>query len=352
MKIAMFVPPWIKLPPAGYGGIEVVVSLLTEGLTARGHDVTLFTVGQTETSARLFSVYEEEQRPNLDAPPSDFLHVAATHSLASYLEIREGSFDFVHDHSWGEGLLSAAFLNIPTVHTLHSPLGPSQQRLYGLLKGRQSITFVTISDHQQKSLPGLNYGATVYNGVRLERYPYREEKDDYLFYLGRFNPEKAPHLACEVAKRLGKRLVLAGKVQEEEEHAYFDEFVGPYLGKDIEYVGELGHWSDEKMELLSKAEAYVYPIQWDEPFGITMAEAQACGTPVLTFRRGAAPEVVQHTVTGFVVDTLEELTEAVSRVHEIDPRRCREWVSEQFTADTMVDGYERVYQAVLERDSG
>ena len=187
----------------------------------------------------------------------------------------------------------------------------------------------------------------MYNGIRLEKYPYTVNKDDFFFYLGRFNPEKAPHLACEVAKKLGKKLVDAGKVHEEEERSYFDEFIKPYLGPDIEYVGELGHWSEEKMHLLSRARAYLYPIQWEEPFGITMTEAQACGTPVVTFRRGAAPEVVKHGTTGFVAGTLDEFTEAVERVHELDPMACLGRVSEMFTAETMVDGYEHIYKKTL-----
>jgi len=165
--------------------------------------------------------------------------------------------------------------------------------------------------------------------------------------MGRFNEEKAPHLACEVAEKLGKKLILAGKVHEEAEHRYFAQYVKPHLGDNISYIGELGHWSTEKMRLFSRARGYLYPIQWDEPFGITMAEAMACGTPVVTFKRGAAPEVVEHKITGFVAETIEEFIDSVERVNEISSRACRDRVEHMFSTGAMVDNYERVYMKAL-----
>jgi len=163
----------------------------------------------------------------------------------------------------------------------------------------------------------------------------------------RFNPEKAPHLACEVAKKLGKKLILAGKVHEKAEKNYFEQYIKPYLGDDIVYIGELGHWSEEKMRLFSRGKGYLYPIQWEEPFGITMVEAMACGTPVITFKKGSAPEVVAHEVTGFVVETIDEFIEAAKQVDAINPQKCRERVEEMFTSQVMVDNYERLYLKTL-----
>lgn len=347
MRVAMVAPPWFKIPPEGYGGIEVVVHILAEGLIDRGHEVSLCTVGSSSTRVVKQAIFADEMKSYLDAPPSSFLNIALTHSLACYQAIAEVGIDIIHDHTWKEGLLAASFIDVPVVHTVHGPFDEENERFYKLFQGYDRIHFVTISDYQQQCLPGLNYAGTVYNGILLDKYPYAEDKEDFFFYIGRFNEEKAPHLACEVAKELGTRLILAGKVHEEEEREYFDRHIIPYLSTDIQFVGELGHWSEEKMRLFSRAKGYLYPIQWDEPFGITMVEAMGCGTPVVTFKRGAAPEIVAHEATGFVVETMDEFVEAVRRVGEISPRKCRDRVKRLFRAQTMVEGYERLYRSVL-----
>ncbi len=347
MKIAMVAPPWFKIPPEGYGGIEVVIYLLVEGLIDNGHEVSLCTVAESSTRASILKVFDDEMKDYLDAPPSSFLNIVLTHSLACYMQMGRGDYDIIHDHTWKEGLLAAAVIDTPVVHTVHGPFDEENERFYRLFRHHKGIHFVTISDFHQSCLPGLNYAGTVYNGILFDRYPYSEEKEDFFFYIGRFNEEKAPHLACEVAKQLGAKLVLAGKVHEEEERSYFDQYIMPYLSSDIQFIGELGHWSKDKMRLFSKAKGYLYPIRWQEPFGITMAEAMACGTPVVTFKRGAAPEIVEHGVTGFVVETMDEFIEAAQHVGEIEPQKCRERVERMFTAQTMVEGYERVYKRVL-----
>ena len=351
MKIAMIVPPWIKLPPKGYGGIEVVVSLLTDRLVEKGHSVTLFSVGTTKTKGNLFSVFDDELIHYLNKPTSNFLNAAATHTLTSYMEIEKGGYDIIHDHTWKEGLLCAQFIDIPVVHTLHSPIDGENKEFYKIFADYRSenIHFVTISDFQQKCLPGLNYARTVYNGLLFDKYPYSEQKEDYFFFIGRFNPDKAPHLACEIAKKLDLKLILAGKVNEKDEQEYFKKYIEPYLSNKIKFIGEVDHWSKEKMDLFSKGKGYLYPIQWDEPFGITMAEAMACGTPVLTLKRGAAPEVVEHGVTGFVEDNLDDLVESIKLIDTIDPKKCRDRVKNMFTADVMVDSYEEVYKSIVKQ---
>ncbi|TKJ28158.1 MAG: glycosyltransferase [Chloroflexi bacterium B3_Chlor] len=347
MRVAMVAPPWFKIPPEGYGGIEVIIHLLVEGLIDKGHEVSLCTISASSSRASIHRIFDDEMKSYLDAPPSSFLNIALTHSLACYKEIPREGADIIHDHTWKEGLLAAAFIDIPVVHTVHGPFDEENERFYRLFKGSERMHFVTISDFHQACLPGLNYAGTVYNGILFDKYPFSEDKEDFFFYIGRFNEEKAPHLACEVAKELGARLILAGKVHEEEERSYFDRRIIPYLSSDIQFIGELGHWSKEKMHLFSRAKGYLYPIQWEEPFGITMVEAMACGTPVVTFKRGAAPEIVAHEVTGFVVETMDEFIEAVKQVGEIDAQKCRERAESMFTARTMVDGYERVYKRVL-----
>lgn len=350
MKIAMVLPPWFKVPPEGYGGIEIIVSLLADGLVGKGHEVTLCTVASSSTKARIFNVFNEEMKSYLDGSPSSFMNIALTHVLASYIELAKGDYDIIHDHTWQEGLSCAAFIDTPIIHTLHSPLDEESIRFYSLFKDYPGIYFVTISNYQQTCLPGLNYVATVYNGIDLPRYPYSEEKEDFFFYMGRFNEAKAPHIACEVAEKLGKKLILAGKVYEKAQRSYFDQYIKPHLSNDISYVGELGHWSEEKMRLFSGAGGYLYPIQWDEPFGISIVEAMACGTPAVIFKKGAAPEVIDHGITGFVVETMEEFIDAAKHIDEISPEACRDRVENMFSARRMVDNYERVYRNILGRE--
>ena len=264
MKIAMVVPPWFKIPPEGYGGIEVLISILCDGLADKGHSVTLYSIGTSKTAAELVSFYDKEMFGYLNRPPSNFLNILSTHALKSYIDISEKDFDIIHDHTWKEGLLSARFLDIPVVHTLHSPVDQENREFYEIFvkKPYPKIHFVTISDFQQRCLPGLNYAGTVYNSILFDRYPYLEKKEDFFFYIGRFNPEKAPHLACEVAKRLGLKLVLAGKVHEDAEKAYFNSKINPYLNDKIRFIGEVGHWSKEKMagDKLSQLKALI--LRW------------------------------------------------------------------------------------------
>lgn len=350
MKIAMVAPPWERIPPEGYGGIEVIAGLLADGLVGKGHEVTLFTVSNSSTKARMFSVFDGEMESYLGGPPQSLLIIALTHTLASYMEISKGGYDIIHDHTWKEGLSSAAFIDTPIIHTVHGLLNEETIRFYSLFKDYPGTYFVTTSNYQQTRLPGLNYAATVYNGIDFPKYPYSEEKEDFLFYMGRFNRDKAPHLACEAAKKLGKKLILAGIAVDEAERSYFDQYIKPCLSDDIVYVGELGHWSEEKMRLLSRARGYLHPIQWDEPFGIAMVEAMACGTPVVTFKRGSTPEVIAHGITGFVVETMEEFIDAIEHIDKISPQACRERAENMFTARGMVDNYERVYTKVLSRE--
>jgi glycosyltransferase involved in cell wall biosynthesis len=281
----------------------------------------------------------------LDGPPSSFLNIAITHSLASYLEISKGDYDLIHDHTWKEGLSCASFISTPIVHTIHGPFDEENKRFYSLFKRSKKIGFVTISNFQQACFPWLNYLATVYNAIDTSKYPYSKEKEDFFLYLGRFNSEKAPHLACKAVKKLGGKLILAGKINEQAEKDYFNGSVKSYLNKDIRYLGEVSE--RKKMGLLSKAKGYLFSIQWDEPFGITLIEAMACGTPVITFKRGATPEIVEHEVTGYVVKGMDEFIRAMKRIDEINPKRCRERIEKLFSLKSMINGYERAYTKIL-----
>jgi len=347
LKIAIVVPPWVRVPPEGYGGIELVVGLLADGLVKKGHEVTLYTVGSSRSKAGVKFFFEHPMFQASCGDVSSFLNVAVTHSLWAYMDIEREGYDVVHDNTWKEGLACARFISTPVVHTIHGNFNWENRKFYGMFVGDGHVGFVTVSRFLMESFPGLNYLGVVYNAVDVSRYPFREEKEDYYVYVGRFNEEKAPHIACKVASELGVKLYLAGKVREEREKEYFNAHVKPYLNDNIKYLGEVSE--EEKLRLLSHAKAYLFPIQWDEPFGITMIEALACGTPVVTFRRGSAPEVVEHCRTGFVVDTVEEFAAVLSEVEAINPRKCRERVEETFSVERMVDGYEKAYREMARK---
>ncbi|MHC1575514.1 MAG: glycosyltransferase family 4 protein [Candidatus Methanogasteraceae archaeon] len=347
MKIAIVVPPWIQVPPSRYGGIESIVALLADGLVGRGCDVTLFTVKESGTSADCHHVFDCGQYDILSKSPSECLNTAVTHSLGAYIEImRQGDFDIVHDNTWKEGLASAFFIDIPVVHTIHGPIDDTNRRFYSLFTGAKNIHFVTISKFQQKALPNLNYAGNVYNAIEVGKYPYSTEKEDYLLYVGRFNLEKAPHIACKVAEELEMRLILAGKASEPHEWKYFNRYIKPHLSDTIRYVGEVS--DAHKKELFRDATAFIYPIQWDEPFGIVIIEAMACGTPVVTYRRGAAPELVRDGVNGYLADDFDHFLDCVGMVHKIKHSRCRKWVETHFSADAMITSYENIYKKILE----
>ena len=343
MRIAVIAPPWYSVPPSGYGGIEWVVSLLADGLTDRGHEVTLFAPPGSETDARLVSPLHEE-------PPSDAIGdpwYEASHVVSVYEHGDE--FDILHDHTGPVGVSVGAMSDCPTVHTLHGPFTDQTSMLYRRIARRH--WFVAISESQKSMAPqNLRWAGVVYNGIPTDRYPFREDKDDFLFFLGRADEEKAPHLAIEAARLAGRRLVMCVTTKNERERSYWAANVEPILGDDVEVHGECTH--DQKADLLARAAALVFPIQWDEPFGLVMTEANACGTPVVAWRNGSVPEVVADGETGFIVSSVEEMAAAIDRVGDLDPHAMRARVKERFSAEAMVAGYERVYQRVLASDDG
>jgi glycosyltransferase involved in cell wall biosynthesis len=339
LRIGMLAPPWFELPPDGYGGIEAIVYSLVQGLVARGHDVTLISAGEDRTEARSQQTYEE--------PPSERLGQAlpeVVHAAVASRQLEDLHLDVVHDHSLA-GPLTSSERRAPTVVTTHGPVEDELRVLYGSFG--EDTSLVAISEFQRELAPELPWVATVHNAIPVDEYPMRADKEDFCLFLGRVNPEKAPDLAIEVARRAGRPIVLAAKCSEPDERTYFDERVRPLLGADAEWLGEADN--QQKRDLLARARCLVFPIQWNEPFGIVMVEAMACGTPVVALRRGSVPEVVVDGVTGFVRDRVEELAEAVERVGELDPRACRRHVAERFDVPVMVSGYEAVYRRLAGR---
>jgi glycosyltransferase involved in cell wall biosynthesis len=339
MRIAQIAPPWFTVPPAAYGGIEVIVSLLADGLAERGHDVTLFASGGSQTKAKLVAPLAEPPHPSqLASPWHD-----AYHALASYLAV--DGFDVVHDHSGIVGPALGAMLRggPPVVHTLHGPWTEAAKRLYALLHDR--IHLVAISEAQRRDNDAVSYAGVVRNGIDLGSYPIREKKDDFLLFLGRSNPEKGPEVAVEVAKRAGMHLKMVVKRGERFEQEYWEQVVAPRLTGEEEVLEGVTH--EVKIDLLGRARATLFSIQWPEPFGLVMVESMACGTPVIAASLGAAPEIVVDGETGYLCDGLDAMVDAVERAGAIDARACRAHVERTFSAENMVRGYESVYARIV-----
>ena len=344
MKILQIAPLWETVPPPAYGGTEAVVSVLTEELVRRGHEVTLCASGDSRTQAELLSIYPCSLRTARDLQdpwPYAWLH--------SVLALREASeFDIIHNHA-GELTMAMAHLvpDVPMLSTMHCLITPDTKFIWDRYPGYYS----TISMSQRRNMPPLASGhfvGVVYNAIDVPSFPYDERKEDYLLFLSRVSVDKMPHLAVEVARRTGRRLIIAGKVDSVDEH-YFSSVLAPLIdGKQVQFMGEAD--ARLKRELFAKAYCLVLPLCWEEPFGLVMIEAMACGTPVVSFGRGAAPEVVVDGETGYIVRDVDEMVDAVGRVERINPRRCRQHVEDNFDAPLMANRYLQAYQRIIARE--
>jgi glycosyltransferase involved in cell wall biosynthesis len=339
VRIAILSPVWFPVPPTGYGGIEWVVALLADGLVDAGHDVTLFASGDSRTKATLASVFPEA--------PSDKIGwswIDLRHAVSCYL--RGDEFDVVNDHSGPAAAMVGGLVETPVVHTVHGPLDEISLANYGAIATlAPGVGLVSISLNQRTPAPHLPWVGNVPNALDLDAYPFHAARGEYLLYLGRLSPDKGAHRAIEVARAAGLPIKLAGKKRERAEQDYFDEDVRPLLGDDAEYLGETSHVT--KVALLQNARATVFPIDWEEPFGLVMIESMACGTPVIATRRGAVSEVVEHGRSGIIVDDVSEMVDAIGAADAIDPAECRRYVEEHFSAARMVTDYVAVYESVV-----
>lgn len=336
MRIGMLAPISWRVPPRHYGPWERVVSLLTEGLVARGLDVTLFATADSLTQARLVAVcprpYSED--PTLDPKVWECLHISAAFERAA-------EFDLIHNHFDFLPLSYSGLVQTPMLTTIH---GFSSEKILPVYqKYNGSTYYVAISNADRH--PSLDYVATVYHGILLDEFTLRPDPDDYLLFFGRIHPDKGVIEAIEVARRAGRRLIMAGIIQD---RPYFDRQVAPHLdGDKIRYIGSVG--PEQRNELLGGAYALLHLINFAEPFGLSMIEAMACGVPVIAYPRGSIPEVIRHEETGFIVAHLDDAVTAVQRVAELDRTRIRRHVAENFSRERMVDEYIEVYQEVLRR---
>ncbi len=343
LKIAQLVPFEETVPPTKYGGTELVAANLCDGLVGQGHDVTLYSVGGSRTKAKLVKIFPQSLRATTgtDLKARESLKFMGVGKVLAY--ILQNRFDVIHNHIGWRLLPFLEVLPAPVVTTLHGPLDIAyQQMVYGAYK---RANFVSISNNQRKPLK-LNYAATVYNGIQVEKFTYQEKKDDYLAFLGRMSPEKGPVQAIQVAKKTGRKLIMAAKV-DAVDIKFFNTEVRPHIdGKQIVFLGEVDHAGKNK--LLARASGLLALIQWEEPFGLFMAEANACGTPVIAMARGAAPEVIAHKKTGYLVHTIEEAVKMVGRLDKIKPKDCRQRAVARFSVAAMVGGYVRVYRKLIQ----
>ena len=336
LGIALIAPPWFEVPPRAYGGIESLVADLADGLVARGHEVVVIGAGEDRTTARFLHTYNEPPSTRLGEPVPEVLHAAMAQRLLNKLEV-----DIVHDHTLA-GPLSAGARRVPTVVTAHGPVDNEFGEYYQQLGG--TVHLVASSESQRRHAPHLNWAGRVHAAVNVRSYPYREDKDDFVLFLGRFDPRKGAHQAIDIARAAGRPILLAGKLNEPAEKEYFEQEIEPRLGTGVDYVGVAD--SKTKRELLSAARCLIFPVQWEEPFGIVMVEALACGTPVVATRRGAVPEIIKDGVTGEIRDRTGELAAAIDVIHNISPAACRADALANFDATKMAALYAQVYARI------
>ena len=340
MRVAQVAPLYEAVPPAGYGGTERVVSYLTEELVRLGVDVTLFASGDSITAAEL--VAGSPRAIRLSPEPLDPL---VWHSIQlGKVTRRAHEFDVLHFHTDYLHYPFSRQLGQRSLTTLHGRLDiPDLAPLY---REFRDIPVVSISNSQREPLPWANWQATVYHGLPEDLFEPSFERGSYLVFLGRLSPEKRPDWAIEIARRAGRALRIAAKI-DPADRDYFESTLAPLMRQPhVEMVGEVGQ--AEKVPFLAGASALIFPVDWPEPFGLVMIEALACGTPVIAFRRGSIPEVIEEGVTGFVVDTVDEAIEAVDRIEELDRRRCRREFERRFSARRMATDYVALYERMIE----
>jgi glycosyltransferase involved in cell wall biosynthesis len=336
MRVAMLSSISWRTPPRAYGPWELVTSLLTEALIARGVDVTLFATLDSITTGKLDGVaphgYSEDD--SLNPKVWEALHIA-------HLFERAGDFDLIHNQADFMPLVFSHMVDTPIVTTIHGFSSPTILPVFQRYNDRSA--YVAISDADRD--PSLTYAATIHHGIPIDEFPFNPTGGEDLLFFGRFHPDKGAGDAVRAARAVGRKLVLAGIVQDAD---YFATEVAPFInGAQVEYRGVLG--GDQRTRALGEARALLHLIHFEEPFGLSVIEAMACGTPVIAYPRGSMPELVNHGVTGFLVDTFDEAVAAIDRIGDIDRSACRDHVAKNFTVDRMADRYLELYHQLLGR---
>jgi glycosyltransferase involved in cell wall biosynthesis len=334
MRIAMLSPIAWRTPPRHYGPWESVVSLLTEGLVSRGYDVTLFATGDSETSGKLHAVCARGYEEDCSILPKvwECLHISELFEHAD-------DFDIIHNHFDFLPLTYSGLITTPIVATIHGFSSPGILPVYK--KYNHKVFYVSISDADRS--PDLDYIKTIHHGLDMKQFDFQPEPEDYLLFFGRIHPDKGAGEALKIARAGHKKLIMAGIIQDE---AYYHQDVEPHLNEQgAVYVGSVG--PIQRNLLLQKASALLHPINFNEPFGLSVIESMACGTPVIAFDRGSMSELIEDGKTGFLVTTVEEAINAVAHIKDINRACCRRRVEQHFTVDRMVEEYIQVYQTIL-----
>lgn len=334
MKVAVLAPVAWRTPPRHYGPWEQVAYNITEGLTKKGIDVTLFATKDSFSSPRLDGIIEKgyEEDRSQDAKVVECLHISYLMEKASQFDIIHNNFDFLP-------LTYSGLIKTPVITTIH---GFSSEKIIPVYKKYNHFNYyVSISDADRH--PSLNYLATIYHGIRKELFEFVEIPSDYLLFFGRIHPDKGTHDAIKIAKATGKKLIIAGIIQDQ---AYFKEKVEPFINDlDIVFAGEAG--PEKRKELLGNAAALLHPIYFAEPFGLSVAESMTCGTPVIAYSKGSMPELIQNEVSGLLVQTLNEAINAVTAIKKIDRAACRAYALQKFSYDLMIEKYIAAYREIL-----
>lgn len=334
MRVAILAPVAWRTPPRHYGPWEQMASNIAEGLVKEGVDVTLFATADSVTAGKLDAViksgYEEDK--NQDAKVVECLHI-------SNLMEKAGDYDIIHNHFDFLPLTYSGLIRTPMITTIH---GFSSSKIIPVYKKYNDISFYVSISNADRS-PDLKYLTTIYNGLRSSDFTYVDNPGDYLLFMGRIHPDKGTAEAIEIARQSKMRLIIAGIIQDQ---TYFEEKVQPFLNGDITFQGHVG--PEKRNELLGGAQALLHPINFNEPFGLSVAEAMMCGTPVIAFNRGAMPELIRNGETGFLVKTVNEASESVQDIKQILRTKCQEWAINQFSQEKMVKEYLKAYNFIVE----
>lgn len=345
MRIAVISPPWAPVPPQLYGGIELVVDRLSVGFQDAGHEVMLFATGDSTCDVPMQWVLEHSEGMRIGMAVPEQRHV-----MHAYEAVQDWGADVVHDHTIiGPFHAADRYPELPVATTIHGPFNEELTDLYERLN-RDGKPIIAISHAQAKSAPTVRCAKVIHHGINAEDFPIGNGgggfgHNEYCLFLGRMSPDKGPHRAIAAAKQAGIPLLMAAKMREAWEHQFFDENVRPHLSDSIQYLGEVPH--ETKLELLAGATALLNPIRWNEPFGLVMIEALATGTPVLAFAEGAAPEIVQDGITGFLCADEDAMAKDIERARGLDRDACRARVEDYFSTKRMVDEHVELFESML-----
>ena len=336
MRIAIIATPWAPIPPPLYGGIEQAVDAEAKGMAAAGHDVLLFTTGDSTCPVPRQWLLEESEGERMGFTVPELRHV-----MAAYEAVED--YDIVHDHTVLGPIYADRYPDLPVATTIHGPFNTELIDVYRRLA--QRVSLIAISNAQRAPAPDIPVARVIHHGVDAANFPLGDGGGDYVLFLGRMSPDKGAHRAIRAAQKAGVTLLLAGKAREPWERTYFDAEVAPHLGEQIQYVGEVPH--EEKLRLLGGAKATLFPIRWNEPFGLVMIESLACGTPVLAFSEGAAVEVVDDGHTGYLCEGETQMAEAIHTVDSLDRAECRAAVEGYFSQDRMIAEHIELFEDLL-----